>query len=147
MSLAQQLTQDMKTALKSGDKERLSVIRMVLASIKKSEIDNRGPLNDEGTLQVVLREVKQRQDSISEYEKADRQDLADKERFELGVLQAYLPEQLSEEEVRAIVLETIQAVGASSKADMGKAMGAILPKVKGKADGKLVSKLVQEALS
>ncbi|SDY66884.1 GatB/YqeY domain-containing protein [Thermoactinomyces sp. DSM 45892] len=146
MSLAQQLTQDMKTALKSGDKERLSVIRMVLASIKKSEIDNRGPLNDEGMLEVVLREVKQRQDSISEYEKADRQDLADKERFELGVLQTYLPEQLSEEEVRAIVLETIQAVGASSKADMGKAMGAILPKVKGKADGKLVSKLVQEAL-
>ncbi|SFX66442.1 hypothetical protein SAMN04487866_11640 [Thermoactinomyces sp. DSM 45891] len=147
MSLAQQLTQDMKTALKSGDKERLSVIRMVLASIKKSEIDNRGPLNDEGTLEVVLREVKQRQDSISEYEKADRQDLADKERFELGVLHAYLPKQLSEEEVRAIVLETIQAVGASSKADMGKAMGAILPKVKGKTDGKLVSKLVQEALS
>ncbi|TCP69332.1 GatB/YqeY domain-containing protein [Baia soyae] len=147
MSLAQQLTQDMKTALKSGDKERLSVIRMVLASIKKSEIDNRGPLNDEDTLQVVLREVKQRQDSISEFEKADRQDLADKERFELGILQAYLPEQLSEEEVRAIVIETLQAVGASSKADMGKAMGAILPKVKGKADGKLVSKLVQEALS
>lgn len=147
MSLAQQLRDDMKTALKSGDKERLSVIRMVLASIKKTEIDKRGPLNDEETLQVVLREVKQRQDSLSEYEKAGRDDLANKERFELEVLQTYLPEQLSEEEVREIVLETIQAVGASSKADMGKVMGAVLPKVKGKADGKLVSKLVQEALS
>lgn len=147
MSLGQQLKDDMKTALKSGDKERLSVIRMVLASIKKSEIDKRGPLNDEETLQVVLREVKQRQDSLSEYEKAGRDDLANKERFELEVLHTYLPEQLSEEEVREIVLETIQAVGASSKADMGKVMGAVLPKVKGKADGKLVSKLVQEALS
>lgn len=147
MSLAQQLTQDMKTALKSGDKERLSVIRMVLASIKKTEIDKRGPLNDEETLQVILREVKQRQDSLSEYEKAGRDDLANKERFELEVLQTYLPEQLSEEEVREIVLETIQAVGASSKADMGKVMGAVLPKVKGKTDGKLVSKLVQEALN
>lgn len=148
MNLVQQLDQDMKTALRNKDKERLSVIRMVRASIKKAEIDKRPhTLSDEDVMEVILREIKQRKDSLSEYEKAGRMDLAEKERSELEVLQVYLPAQLTEDEVRAIVQETVQEVGATSKADMGKVMGAIMPKVKGKADGKLVNRLVQQALS
>ncbi|MFC7440627.1 GatB/YqeY domain-containing protein [Laceyella putida] len=146
MSLLAQLDQDMKLALKDKNKSKLSTIRMLKAAVKKVEIDKRRPLTDDEVLEVITKEVKQRRDSIAEYEKAGRDDLVEKEKEELVILQSYLPEQLTEEEVRAIVAEVVQEVGASSKAEMGKVMSAIMPKVKGRADGRLVNRLVSEAL-
>jgi uncharacterized protein YqeY len=136
----------MKLALKNKDKGKLSTIRMLKAALKKVEIDKRRPLTDDEILDVITKQVKQRRDSIAEYEKAGRDELAAKEKEEMVILESYLPEQLSEEEVRAIVAEAVKQVGASSKADMGKVMGAIMPKVKGRADGRLVNRLVSEAL-
>jgi uncharacterized protein YqeY len=143
----EQLDQDMKLALKNKEKTKLSTIRLLKTSIKKVEIDKRRPLTDEEVLEVIMREVKQRQDSLAEYEKAGREDLVKKEKEEMGILQSYLPEQMSEEELRSLVQQVIQEVGATSKADMGKVMGAIMPKVKGRADGRLVNRLVTEALN
>ncbi|MGA9174916.1 MAG: GatB/YqeY domain-containing protein [Thermoactinomyces sp.] len=147
MSLLEQLNEDMKLALKNKEKTKLSTIRMLKSSIKKVEIDKRRPLTDEEVLEVVLREVKQRQDSLAEYEKAGRDDLVKKEKEEMEILRSYLPEQMTEDEVKALVKQVIQEVGASTKADMGKVMGALMPKVKGRADGRLVNRLVSEALS
>jgi uncharacterized protein YqeY len=146
VSVIQQLDQDMKAAMKQKDKETLSTIRMVRAAIKKVQIDNRGELSDDQVLQVVMKEVKQRRDSLAEYEKAGREDLAAKEKREIEILSAYLPKQLSEEELREIVQQAIADTGAASKKDMGKVMGAVLPKVKGRADGKQVNQLVQQLL-
>ncbi len=137
----------MKLAMKSQDKFKLSVIRMVRAAIKNIEIDQRKTLDDQEVLDVLNREIKQRKDSLQEFEKAGRDDLAENLKAEIAVLMEYMPQQLSDEEVKAIVQQTIQEVGASSKADMGKVMGALMPKVKGRADGKLVNQLVQQLLS
>jgi uncharacterized protein YqeY len=137
----------MKSALKNKEKAKLSTIRMLKSSIKREEIEKRGPLTDDEIIDVIVREIKQRKDSLAEYEKAGREDLVQKEREEIEILQTYLPEQLSEEEVRQIVAQVIAEVGATSRADMGKVMGSIMPKVKGRADGRLVNRLVQEALS
>ncbi|TCS94764.1 GatB/YqeY domain-containing protein [Hazenella coriacea] len=147
MTLLEKLMEDMKTAMKSKQQTRLSVIRMLRASVKKEEIDKRRALNDEEVLEVIIREIKQRKDSITQYEKAGREDLAQKEKEELAILEIYLPEQLSEQEVRSMVEQVVQELGATSKADMGKVMGAMMPKVKGRADGRLISRLVQEALN
>lgn len=146
LSLLAQLDQDMKLALKDKNKSKLSTIRMLKATLKKVEIDKRRPLTDDEVLEVIAKEVKQRRDSIKEYENAGRDDLAEKEKEEKTILESYLPEQLTEEEVRSIVTEVVQEVGASSKADMGKVMSAVMPKVKGRADGRLVNRLVSEAL-
>ena len=147
MSILDRLNEDMKKAMKNKDKERLSVIRMVKSSFQNEQIKLGRELNEEESLTVLGREVKQRKDSLHEFEKAGRDDLASKLQQELEVLQDYLPKQLTEEEVNAIVIETIAEVGATSKADMGKVMGAIMPKVKGKADGGLVNRLVQQNLA
>lgn len=147
MSLNDRLNEDMKQAMKSQDKFRLSVIRMVRSSIKNIEIDQRKTLDDQEVLDVLNREIKQRRDSLQEFEKAGRQDLVDQMKHELDILADYMPKQLSEDEVKAIVQQTIQEVGASSKADMGKVMGALMPKVKGLADGKLVNQIVQQTLA
>lgn len=148
MSLLERLNNDMKQAMRDKDKEKLSVIRMVKSSLQNEAIKlGTSALSIEQELTVLTREVKQRKDSLQEFEKAGRQDLADKLDGELNILHAYLPQQLTEEEVRTIVQETIAEVGASSKADMGKVMGAIMPKVKGKADGAIVNKLVAQLLS
>jgi uncharacterized protein YqeY len=146
VSLVQQLDQDMKAAMKQKDKETLSTIRMVRASIKKVEIDNRGELSDDQALEVLVREIKQRKDSLQEYEKAGRDDLASKEKREIEILSTYLPKQLTEEELRAIVDKAIVETGATSKKEMGKVMGAVLPLVKGRADSKQVNQLVQQLL-
>ncbi|MFB7812708.1 GatB/YqeY domain-containing protein [Paenibacillus chitinolyticus] len=146
MSLSERLNDDMKQAMKSQDKFTLSVIRMVKASIKNIEIDQRRTLDDNEVLDVLNREVKQRKDSLQEFKNAGRDDLADSLHAEIDILMKYLPQQLTEEEVSAIVKQTIQEVGASSKADMGKVMMALMPKVKGRADGKLVNQLVQQNL-
>lgn len=147
MSLSERLNEDMKQAMKTQDKFKLSVIRMVRAAIKNIEIDTKRTLDDNEVLDVLGREIKQRKDSLQEFEKAGRDDLAETVKAEIAVLSEYMPQQLTEEEVKAIVQQTIQETGASSKADMGKVMGALMPKVKGRADGKLVNQLVQQLLA
>ncbi|WNR46382.1 GatB/YqeY domain-containing protein [Paenibacillus roseipurpureus] len=146
MSLSDRLNEDMKQAMKSQDKFKLSVIRMVRSTIKNSEIDLKRPLDDNEVLDVLTREIKQRKDSLQEFTKAGRDDLADNLTAELAILAEYMPQQLSEEEVKAIVQQTIQQIGASSKADMGKVMTALMPQVKGRADGKVLNQLVQQLL-
>jgi uncharacterized protein len=138
----------MKQAMKNKEKDKLSVIRMVKASLQNEAIKlGTQELSEDVELTVLSREVKQRKDSLHEFDKAGREDLVEKLRAELAVVELYLPKQLSEEELSEIVKETISEVGATSKAEMGKVMAAIMPKVKGKADGSLVNKLVQQHLS
>lgn len=146
MSLIQQLDQDMKAAMKQKDKDTLSTIRMVRAAIKKVEIDKRTGLSEEDVLEVLVREIKQRKDSLNEFEKAGRDDLAQKEKREIEILSTYLPKQLTEEELRQIVEQAIAQTGATSKKEMGKVMSAVVPLVKGRADGKQVNQLVQQLL-
>lgn len=147
MNLAERLNEDMKQAMKDGDKFRLQVIRMVRASIKNQEIEARRPLNEEEVIQVLSRELKQRRDSLQDFQKGGREDLVAQMTAEMDIISQYLPAQLSEEEIKEIALQTIKETGASSKADMGKLMGALMPKVKGRADGKVVNRIVQELLS
>ncbi|RWR15160.1 GatB/YqeY domain-containing protein [Siminovitchia fortis] len=148
MSLLDRLNEDMKQAMKSKEKEKLSVIRMLKASLQNEAIkQGHKQLSEDEELTVLSREVKQRKDSLHEFEKAGREDLAQKIREELEFVSNYMPEQLSEEEVEELVRKAIADTGASTKADMGKVMGALMPKVKGKADGALVSRLVQRHLS
>lgn len=148
MSLLERLNNDMKQAMKNKEKDKLSVIRMLKASVQNEAIKlGKQELSEEEELTVLSRELKQRKDSLHEFEKAGRDDLVEKLRIELTFVELYMPKQLSEEEITAIVKETISEVGANSKADMGKVMAAIMPKVKGKADGSLINKLVQQHLS
>lgn len=147
MSLLERLNEDMKQAMRNKEKDKLTVIRMVKASMQNEAIKLGTALTEEHELTVLSREVKQRKDSLHEFEKAGREDLVEKIRTELQFVELYMPKQLSEEEVSKIVQETIAETGATSKADMGKVMAAIMPKVKGKADGATVNKLVQQHLS
>ncbi|AIG25749.1 GatB/YqeY domain-containing protein [Brevibacillus sp. 7WMA2] len=146
MSVMEQLNHDMKQAMKDKSVLKLSVIRMVKATIKNEEIKLGRDLSDDEVLTILTRELKQRRDSLHEFEKAGREDLATKTRDELDIILAYMPAQLSEDEIRQIVREAVAAVGATSKKEMGKVMGAIMPKVKGKADGNLVQQIVSEEL-
>lgn len=148
MSLRERLDQDMKLAMRNKEQMKLSVIRMIKSAIQKAEMSGaRRTLTDEEVLDVIVGQVKQRQESIAEYEKAGRTELAQTEKEEMAILQSYLPAQLTEDELRALIQQVIQEVGATSKADLGKVMGAIMPKVKGKADGRVLNRLVQESLS
>jgi len=148
MSLLERLNNDMKQAMKNKEKDKLSVIRMLKAALQNEAIKlgNKGLTEDE-ELTVLSREAKQRKDSLQEFSNAGREDLAEKIRTEIKYVELYMPQQLTEEEITNIVKETIESVGATTKADMGKVMGALMPKVKGKADGALVNKLVQQHLS
>ena len=147
MSIKDTLTNDMKEAMKAKEKDRLAVIRMVRGAIKQIEIDSKQELDDEAVIGVISKEVKMRKDSVEEFKKGGREDLVAKTEAEIAVLMPYLPQQLSEDEVRALVKEAVEQIGAASPKDMGKVMGALMPKVKGKADGKLVNTLVKEALA
>jgi uncharacterized protein len=147
MSLLNDLNQDMKQAMKDKNKQKLSVIRMLKASLQNEAIKQGRELNEEEELTVLVREMKQRKDSLQEFEKAGRDDLVAGLQDEIAVLTPYLPKQLTEEELSEIVAQTISETGAASKADMGKVMGALMPKVKGKADGGLVNRIVQQQLS
>jgi uncharacterized protein len=147
MNLAESLNEDMKQAMRNGEKFKLSTIRLVRASIKNQEIELRRPLEDSEVIQVISRELKQRRDSLQDFQRAGRDDLVANVSAEIDIISQYLPEQLTEEEVKDIVKQTMQETGASSKADMGKLMGALMPKVKGRADGKLVNQIVQQLLS
>ncbi|QSX30780.1 MULTISPECIES: GatB/YqeY domain-containing protein [Shewanella] len=134
MSLTEQLKDEMKQALVAKDKARLGTIRLALAAIKQIEVDTRETLTDEQVLAVLTKMVKQRRDSIAQYEAAGRSDLAEVEAAEIKVIEAFLPTPLTEEEIASLIDATIAEVGAASIADMGKVMGALKPKVQGRAD-------------
>jgi len=147
MALREQLNEDIKTAMKAREQDKLAALRLMLSAVKQREVDERITLDDAGVVSVVEKMIKQRKDSIAQFEKAARQDLADKEKFEIGVIEAYLPQQLSQAEVDAIVAEAIAATGAKSAADMGKVMGVVKPKLAGRADMGKVSGLVKAKLA
>jgi len=152
MSLSQRIVEDMKTAMRSGEKDRLQVIRMLKSKLQEKQVSRRaeeGPdyeLADDEALQVVAAYAKQRRDSRDQYREAGREDLADKEAAELALVEAYLPAQLDEEEIRKLVGEAVAESGASSIKDIGAVMKVLMPKVRGLADGKQVNALVREAL-
>ena len=141
------LTGDMKSMMRSGDKETLGTIRLALAAIKQIEVDTRKDLDDAAILSVLDKMVKQRRESIQHFEKAGRDEHAAKEHQEIKVLQAYLPEQLSAQEIETLINEAISHAGASSIRDMGKVMGQIKPKLQGRADMGAVSQLIKERLA
>ncbi|MGG3960876.1 GatB/YqeY domain-containing protein [Geobacillus stearothermophilus] len=148
MSLLDRLNDDMKQAMKNKEKEKLSVLRMLKAALQNEAIKlGKSPLSEDEELTVLSRELKQRKDSLREFENAGRSDLVEKVKTEIDIVQSYMPKPLTEDELRELIEQTIKEVGASSKADMGKVMSAIMPKVKGKADGSLVNKLVQQQLA
>jgi uncharacterized protein YqeY len=146
LSIKDRLKTDLVTAMKARDELKVSTLRLVVSSIKNREIDERKEIDDEGVLAVLTTAAKQRRDSIDQFEKGGRQDLADKEKAELVIIQEYLPQQLSKDEVAAFIKEAITETGAAGAKDMGKVMKALMPKLKGKADGKLVNELVKELL-
>lgn len=145
--LKQQIQSDMKAAMKGGDKPRLATIRLILAAIKQREVDERIELSDEQVLVVLDKMVKQRRDSISQFEKAGRDDLVAQEGFELGICQTYLPEALSEAELAGLVDQAMSETGAASMKDMGKVMGWLKPKIQGRADMGAVSAQIRQKLN
>ena len=147
MSLLKRLQTDMITAMKNRDKDTLAVVRMLKASVQNAQIEAGHDLTPDEEVAVMSREYKQRKESLEEFQKAGRQDLIDKTNNELKVVEKYMPKQLSVDDVKKIVTETVQQVGAASMKDFGKVMGAVMPKVKGQADGKLVNQTVKETLS
>ncbi len=144
--LKQRIQDDMKGAMKGGDKRRLGVIRLIMAAVKQREVDERIELNDEQILAVLDKMVKQRRDSIEQYEKAGRDELVEQERFEIEILQEYLPEALSEEEITGLIKQAIADSGAESMRDMGKVMGQLKPQLQGRADIGAVSAQVKQLL-
>ncbi len=147
MTLKERITEDMKAAMRASDKERLLTIRMVQAAIKQREVDERIVLDDAQVIAVLEKMVKQRRESIVAFEQGGRADLADKEKTEITLLQAYLPDQLSAAEVDALIKEAIATTGATSMKDMGKVMGAVKAKAAGRADMGAVSVSIKAALS
>lgn len=147
MSLQQQISTDMVTALKAGESEKVGVLRMLITAMKNEQIKTGGELSDEQAMKVLATQAKQRKDSITAFEAAGRQDLVDNEASELPFIEAYLPEQMGDDELEKLVQEAIDQVGATSPADMGKVMGAAMGKVKGQADGGRVSAAVKKLLS
>jgi len=149
MSLKEKIIQDFKKAFKEKDQERKSTLEQVLSEIRNKEIElkkREEGLSDEEMVEVVGRAIKQRKDAMEQYQKGDREDLYEKEKKELEILLQYLPQQLSEEEIRREVIKTIDQLGAKGKEDFGKVMGVVMGKLKGKADGNLVKKVVEESL-
>ena len=147
MGLKDQITEDMKTAMRAKDSERLGTIRLLLAAMKQREVDERITLDDVAVVAIVDKLIKQRKDSITAFEGAGRQDLADKEKSEMAVLQAYLPARMSEGEVTAAVQAIVAELGAAGPGDMGKVMGAVKTRLAGKADMGQVSAAVKAALA
>ncbi len=145
--LKARITDDMKTAMKAKEAARLAAIRLLLAAIKQKEVDERVELDDAAVAAVIEKLVKQRKDSVTQYEAAGRQDLADVEKAEIAILSAYLPEKMGNDEIAAIVTAAVAETGAKGPADMGKLMAVLKPKLAGKADMAEVSKLVKAALA
>ncbi|MBL7156788.1 MAG: GatB/YqeY domain-containing protein [Candidatus Omnitrophica bacterium] len=147
MSLGERIENDCKAALKKQDKIKVSTLRMLKSDMNTTRLDQKKSALDEGDiLKIIQRHVKQHRDSIEQFEKGKRQDLAEKEKKELEILLGYMPEQLSEEELKKIITETISELGVTSKKEMGKVMKAVMEKAKGKADGKTVSQIVSSML-
>ncbi|MBU9722507.1 MULTISPECIES: GatB/YqeY domain-containing protein [Bacillaceae] len=146
MKLLDKLNQDMKDAMKNKEKQRLTVIRSIKSELQNEAIKTGQELTEDDALTVLNREMKQRKESLREFEQANREDLVAKTKAEIDILQVYMPSQLTDDELQQIILDTIKEVGAASKADMGKVMGAVMPKVKGKADGSKVNHLVLKSL-
>ncbi|KAF1291937.1 GatB/YqeY domain-containing protein [Candidatus Enterococcus leclercqii] len=146
MTLLSTLNDDMKTAMRVKDKERLAVIRMLKASLQNEEIKVGHELNADEELTILSREMKQRRDSLTEFEKAGRDDLSEKVKVEIAIVEEYLPAQLTDEEIREIVKQAIAKTGATSAKEFGKVMSAVMPQVKGKADGNQVNAIVKELL-
>lgn len=142
-----QLQAELKEAMKSKDNDRRNVIRLVQSAIKQEEVDSGKSLDEDAVIVVIQKEAKKRREAISDYEKADRADLAAEEQKELDILEDFLPKQLSHEEVEVIVKEVIAETGAESQKDMGKVMGPVMARVKGVADGKMVNQIVREQLN
>jgi uncharacterized protein YqeY len=147
MSMKTQLTDSMKDAMRAKDKPRLSAIRLMLSEVKRIEVDERIEISDERLIAILDKMIKQRRDSITQYEAADRQELADIEIGEISVIQEFLPVALTEEEISAMITAAISATGAESMRDMGKVMGILKPQIQGRADGGAVSGLVKSALN
>ena len=146
MSLKEKLQEDLKSSMKNKDTIRKSVVTLIRAAIKQYEVDNRVELADDAIIDIISKQLKQRKDSLAEFEKANRDDLIEETKSEIQVLERYLPQQLSEEELEKIVIETIAEVGATSMKDMGKIMATIKPKTAGRADGRKINELVKKNL-
>jgi uncharacterized protein YqeY len=146
MELREKIEDDTRQALKSGAKDKVSTLRMLNAALKNKQIDKRRPLTTEEVIETVRSLIKQRKDSIEQFTKGGRQDLVDKETAEVAILEAYLPKQLAREELESMIRDAIAQTGAQGPRDMGKVMKALIPMVGGRADGKLVSELVKNAL-
>jgi uncharacterized protein YqeY len=146
-SLKQQITEDMKSAMRAKEKQRLGTIRLILAAIKQREIDERINLDDTQIIAVLDKMLKQRRDSLAQYEKADRQDLAKQEAFEINIIQTYLPQPLSDAELADLIKTAISATGATSIKDLGKVMGHLKPLVQGRADMRALSANIKQRLS
>jgi len=147
MTLKERITEDMKAAMRAKDSQRLSAVRLLLAAMKQKEVDERVELSDADVLSIIDKMVKQRRESIAQYEKAARADLVAQEQFEIGVLSAYLPQQMTEAEVAGAVAAAVAESGAASVKDMGKAMALLKPRLAGKADMGKVSALLKSKLS
>ena len=147
MSLKQQITEDMKAAMRAKDSARLGAIRLLLAAMKQREVDERIELSDADVISIIEKMIKQRRDSISQFEAAKRQELADAEKFEIAVLQVYMPQLMTEDEVAATVAEAIASSGAKSPQEMGKVIALLKPRLAGRADMGKVSALVKARLS
>ncbi|MDY6833282.1 MAG: GatB/YqeY domain-containing protein [Chloroflexota bacterium] len=145
--MQQKLQDDLKHALKSGDKIRVAVLRMVMTGVKNAEIDQKAPLSDGDVLAVFAKEAKRRKESIEAFEKGNRQDLADQEKAELAILQEYLPQQMSRDEIAVEARKVISEIGASSQKDKGKVMSKLVNQLKGKAEGQQINEVVSELLA
>ena len=147
MALSEKIRADLEQALRQRDKMRCSVLRLVLANVKNTEIAQQKTLDDQGVLGAIIRETKQRHESIEAFEKGNRQDLADKEKAELAILMEYLPEQISHDDIVTAARKVIEEVGATGPGDKGKVMSRLIPQMKGKAEGQEVNAVVSELLS
>jgi uncharacterized protein YqeY len=147
LKLIEQIKEDLKRSMKAKDGNRVSVLRFLLSAIQNREIEKKEALDDDEVLAEITFSAKRRRESMEAFKEGDRMDLVEKEEAELAVLQEYLPEQLSPDDIRSIVQEVVEAVGASSASDLGKVMKELMPRLRGKADGKLVNEIVREALS
>lgn len=147
MSTKDQLRSDLEEAMREGDQDKRNTLRLLLAAVKQTEVDEQKTLDDAAVLVVLNKQAKQRRESIADYEKAGRSDLAEQEEMELNIIETYLPQQMSKEQIEEIATKVIANVGAQGPKDMGKVMGQLMPQLKGKADGRLVNEVVQELLA
>lgn len=146
MSLKEQIKNDLKNSMKSGNNNVRNVLRMLFSDVKNIEINEKKEVNDEKIIEIIKKNIKSRKDSIEQYTKGDREDLANQEKAEIAILEKYMPEQMSEEEIKKIIVNIIEKSGASSASDFGRIMGIVMKEIGNKADGNIVSKIVKENL-